>query len=77
MDSAQRVARSSGVMRHGRCHITYIGPPNTALYNGQNPLTMSNTNTMKQLRGPKLSKHENWPVVCDTRALALPGEYGL
>ena len=33
---------------------------------------MSNTNAMKQLRGPK---HENWPV-CDPRA-APPGEYGL
>jgi hypothetical protein len=28
---------------------------------------------MKQLRGPK---HENWPV-CDPRAAAPPGEYGL
>jgi hypothetical protein len=34
---------------------------------------MSNTNAMKQLRGPK---HENWPV-CDPRAPAPPGEYGL
>ena len=33
---------------------------------------MSNTNAMKQLRGPK---HENWPV-CDPRA-APPEEYGL
>jgi hypothetical protein len=33
---------------------------------------MSNTNAMKQLRGPK---HENWPV-CDPRA-APPGECGL
>jgi hypothetical protein len=33
---------------------------------------MSNTNAMKQLRGPK---HDNWPV-CDPRA-APPGEHGL
>jgi hypothetical protein len=33
---------------------------------------MSNTNAIKQLRGPK---RENWPV-CDPRA-APPGEYGL
>jgi hypothetical protein len=44
----------------------------TALSNGQNPLGMSNTDAMKQLRGPK---HENWPV-CDPRA-APPGEHGL
>jgi hypothetical protein len=43
-----------------------------ALSNGQNPLGMSNTGAMKQLRGPK---HENWPV-CDPRAVP-PGEYGL
>jgi hypothetical protein len=42
------------------------------LFNGQTPLGMSNTNAMKQLRGPK---HEIWPV-CDPRA-APPGEYGL
>jgi hypothetical protein len=33
---------------------------------------MSNTDAMKQLRGPK---HENWPV-CDPHA-APPGEYDL
>jgi hypothetical protein len=44
----------------------------TALFNGQNPLGMSNAGAMKQLRGPK---HENWPV-CDPRA-APPGDYGL
>jgi hypothetical protein len=44
----------------------------TALFNGQNPLGVSNTNVMKQLRG---LKHENWPV-CDPRA-APPGKYGL
>jgi hypothetical protein len=44
----------------------------TALFNGLTPLGMSNTNAMKQLRGPN---HENWPV-CDPRA-APPGEYGL
>jgi hypothetical protein len=33
---------------------------------------MSNTNAMKQLRGPK---HENWPA-CDPRATP-PEEYGL
>jgi hypothetical protein len=43
-----------------------------ALSNGQNPLGMSNTGAMKQLRGPK---HENWPG-CDPRAVP-PGEYGL
>ena len=36
------------------------------------PLGMSNTDAMKQLRGPK---HENWPA-CDPRA-APPEEYGL
>jgi hypothetical protein len=46
----------------------------TALFNGQTPLGVSNTDAMKQLRGPK-PKHENWPV-CDPRA-APPGEYGL
>ena len=44
----------------------------TALSNVWSPLGMSNTNAMKQLRGPK---HENWPV-CDPRA-APPEEYGL
>jgi hypothetical protein len=43
-----------------------------ALFSGQTPLGMSDTNAMKQLRGPK---HENWPV-CDPHA-APPGEYGL
>jgi hypothetical protein len=36
-------------------------------YIGQTPLGMSDTDAMKQLRGPK---HENWPV-CDPRH-ALP-----
>jgi hypothetical protein len=44
----------------------------TALFIGQTPLGMSDTNAMKQLRG---LKHENWPV-CDPRAVP-PGEYGL
>jgi hypothetical protein len=62
-------SRSSVGTRH--C-FAYIGSPPTALFNGQTPFGMSNTNAMKQLRGPK---HENWPA-CDPRA-APPGEYGL
>jgi hypothetical protein len=52
--------------------VSRIQALSTALYNGQNPLGTSNTNAMKQLRGPK---HENWPV-CDPRATP-PEEYGL
>jgi hypothetical protein len=53
-----------------RHYVTYIGSPNGPIQ-GQTPLGMSNTNAMKQLRGPK---HENWPA-CDPRA-APPKEYG-
>jgi hypothetical protein len=55
-----------------RDSFTYIGSPNGPRSNVWSPLGMSNTNAMKQLRGPK---HENWPV-CDPRA-APPGECGL
>jgi hypothetical protein len=61
-------AMADGSARH--C-LTYIGPPNGPIQRPK-PLGMSNTNAMKQLRGPK---HENWPV-CDPRA-APPEEYGL
>jgi hypothetical protein len=44
----------------------------TALSNGQNALGMSNTNAVKQLRGPK---HGNWPVLGP--CAAPTGEYGL
>jgi hypothetical protein len=64
MPSAKRQAQVGTISR--------IQALSTALFNGQTPLGMSNTDAMKQLRGPK---HENWPA-CDPRA-APPEEYGL
>jgi hypothetical protein len=54
--------------------VSRIWALQTALFNDQNPLGMSNTDAMKQLRAR--SETRKLARVCDPRA-APPGEYGL